>query len=92
MWLNELSCLPILLGVSLLLNSSLWARPKPVVSACFPIPSRERPLPPEWSLLSVWESVCAPCCSETWKHDLGPRSGPYESFLYSVSLESFAIR
>ena len=47
MWLNELSCLPILLGVSLLLNSSLWARPKPVVSACFPIPSRERPLPPE---------------------------------------------
>ena len=37
------------------------------------------------------ESVSVPCCSETWKHDLGPRCGPYESFLYSSFRDSMII-
>ena len=30
----------------------------------------------------VKESVCAPCCSATWKRDLGPRCGPAEVFSF----------
>ena len=75
-----------------MLYCSLLIRPKPVVSAMFPTPCRQPPLRQECSLLLVWESVCAPCCSATWKHDLGPRGDIYESFLYSMWFESSTIR
>ena len=44
------------------------------------------------SLLSVWKSVCARRCCATWNHNLGPRCGPCESILCSVSFEIYAIR
>ena len=56
------------------------------------MPCRGLPLPQESSLLSVLESVRAPCWRAKLKHDLGPQSGPCESFLYSLWFESFAIR
>ena len=47
----------------------------------FLTPCRERQLPQTCALLSVWELVYAPCCSATWKHDLGTRCDLYDSFL-----------
>ena len=86
-WQNAHSRFLTFLGVSPLLYCSLLIRPKPVVSAMFPIPCR---VPQGFSLLSVWESVRAPCCSAKWKHDLRTRCGLYFAFLYSVWFESFA--
>ena len=85
---NELSCLLLLLCASPPLHWSLWTRPKPVASAILSILHREQPLPQELSLLSVWESVCAPCCSARWKRDLGPRCGPgdFFSLLFAVRI------
>ena len=49
-------------------------------------------LPLDFKLLSGRAFVYAPCSSTTWKHDLGVLCGPYEYFLFSLLLESFAIR
>ena len=89
---NELFCLLILLCVSPLLYWLLWTRPKSADSAILSVPYRDQSLSQELSLLSVWESVCAPCRSATWKCDIDPRCGPCESFLYFLWFEFSAIR
>ena len=65
MWPSGLSCLSnFVRRITSALLFTFYSF-QAVIAANFHVPWRERPLPQEVSLLSVWESACAPCCSAT---------------------------